>query len=136
MAEGGFSHVELFEASWDDVALLERVDRHGGADVVFAGRVLHHAARPAAAVRAFARLLRPGGHLVVVDYLPHADERMRTEQADVWLGFAEADLSGFMREAGLNVTPAQPLPAAWRGQGPDAHLPWQTMVGQRPCANA
>ncbi|MDX2015778.1 MAG: methyltransferase domain-containing protein [Myxococcaceae bacterium] len=37
---------------------------------VFAGRALHHASRPAQAVKSRARLLKRGGHLVVLDDLP------------------------------------------------------------------
>ena len=59
---------------------------------------------PAAA----ARLLRAGGHLVVVDYLPHDDEAMR-EQGDVWLGFEPAKLRAWLEAVGLEVTHAAPL---------------------------
>ncbi len=81
VAARGFNHVSLFPGSYDDAALVERVDAAGGADLVFASRTLHHASRPAQAVQSFARLLKKGGHLVVLDYLPHDDDRMREEQS-------------------------------------------------------
>jgi ArsR family transcriptional regulator len=132
----GFHHVRLFQGGFDDVDLLEQVDSAGGADLVFASRVLHHAPRPAAAVASFARLLKRGGHLVVLDYLPHHEERMREEQADVWLGFSAEELSRHVRDAGLDVVGASRLPDAYHRAGPDAHLPWQAIVARHPEMNS
>jgi ArsR family transcriptional regulator len=129
-AQRGFAHVRLFTGSHDDAALIEQVDDLGGADVVFASRVLHHASRPAQAVEAYTRLLKRGGHLVVLDYLPHDDERMR-EQADVWLGLEPAELSRFAEAAGLEVTSNTPVPDAYRATGSDGQLPWQAFVARK-----
>ena len=74
----------------------------GGADLVVLARVLHHAARPQDLVHGAARLLRPGGHIALVDYLPHDDESLR-EQGHVWLGFEPARLREFLETAGLTV---------------------------------
>ena len=51
-----------------------RSSARGGADLVVMARVLHHAARPQDLVTGAARLLRAGGHLAIVDHLPHDDE--------------------------------------------------------------
>lgn len=128
----GFGHVRLFEGSFDDTALIEDVDRQGRADVVYASRTLHHVSRPFAAVKALSRLLAPGGHLIVVDYLPHQNERMRAEHADVWLGLAPDDLTAAMTDAGLEVKSSTMLPASTHPAGPDADLTWQAIVGRRP----
>jgi ArsR family transcriptional regulator len=118
-----------------------------GADVVFASRMLHHARVPARALRALVELCRKptrgerGGALVVLDYEAHDDVRMREQEADLWLGFDPAELRRLGVEAGLGAPGrAEPpldqpvvrrLPEAFRGEGPDQHLRWQTMVGRR-----
>ncbi|MBL8923565.1 MAG: methyltransferase domain-containing protein [Myxococcaceae bacterium] len=127
----GFHHVSLFEGSYDDAALVERVATAGGADLVFAGRSLHHASRPGQAVRSLARLLKRGGHLVVLDYLPHELDVMR-EQGDVWLGFPDAEVRRFLDEAGLTVLAGVPIPAAFHPDGPDAPLTWHAWVAHKP----
>jgi ArsR family transcriptional regulator len=128
----GFHHVSLFPGSYDDAALVQRVDAAGGADLVFAGRTLHHASRPALAVKSFGRLLRRGGFLVVLDYLPHDDERLRTEGGDAWLGFHPEEVPRFFAEAGLTPLADAPLPAAFHPDGPDARLAWHAWAARRP----
>jgi ArsR family transcriptional regulator len=132
VAARGFHHVSLFPGSYDDVALVERVDAAGGADLVFAGRSLHHASRPAQAVAAFARLLKRGGFLVVLDYLPHDDDGLRSTAGDVWLGFAVDDVRRFATETGLLPVADVPIPAAFHPQGPDAKLSWHAWVAVKP----
>ena len=132
IAERGFHHVSLFPGSYDDSALVERVDAAGGADLVFAARTLHHASRPLLALQAFARLLRRGGHLVVLDYLPHPDEGLRESQGDVWLGFEPKALSAQIASAGLQSVGEVSLPPAFHREGFDSHLSWHAWVARRP----
>lgn len=123
-------NVRLVECDVDDARLLEDVQSRGGADLVLMARVLRHAARPSDAVASAARLLRPGGHLIVVDALPHDDESLR-EQGDVWLGFEPAKLHSFLESAGLEVRALEALPAPRvRERGPVL----QTAVGRKPTA--
>jgi len=117
----GLQNVRLREGDVDDAGLLQEIAGKGGADLVLMARVLHHAARPADAVAAAARLLKRGGHLVIVDYLPHADESLR-EQGDVWLGFEEERLRSFVEGAHLELRALQPLP----GQMLDSSSPQKT----------
>ena len=95
LAAWGLPNVRLREGAVEDAALaqalVEEVAGRGGADLVLMVRVLHHVARPHEAIAAAARLLRVGGHLIVVDYLPHDDESVRS-QGHVWLGFEAATL--------------------------------------------
>lgn len=104
----GLPNVRLREGDVDDADLAVEVSQRGGADLVLLARVLHHAARPDDAVVAAARLLRRGGHLIIVDYLPHADEAMR-EQGDVWLGFEPARLRACLVGADLELVALAPL---------------------------
>lgn len=132
VAARGFHHVSLFPGSYDDAVLVQRVDAAGGADLVFAGRTLHHASRPATAVQAFSRLLKKGGHLVVMDYLPHETDALRTDAGDVWLGFADADIRRFVREAGLTLVGDVSVPSSFHPVGPDASVPWHAWIAHKP----
>jgi ArsR family transcriptional regulator len=62
---------------------------------------LHHAARPQAAVAELARIVRPGGSLVLSDLVEHREEWLREELAHLWLGFAPERVAGWCTSAGL-----------------------------------
>lgn len=132
LALRGYDNVTLMRGEMGDDEVLEAVEAKGGADVVFASRVLHHAPRPHEALRALAALTRPGGAVVIIDYEPHEDETMREEQADLWLGFEGDELLRWAREAGLSHARVTPIPDARRGHGPDGALGWQVMIARRP----
>ncbi len=112
IAAQGLPNVRLREGDVDDPNLVQEIAQHHGADLVVMARVLHHAARPHDAIAAATRLVRRGGHLVIVDYLPHDDESLR-EQGDVWLGFDPAKLRAWVASS-LEVVVAKPLPSPHR----------------------
>ena len=70
-------------------------------DAAFAHMVLHYLASPGEALREMARIVRPGGVVVVADFLQHENEWMRQELRVVWLGFAETTIREWFEEAGL-----------------------------------
>lgn len=70
-------------------------------DLALFSQALHHAHKPARAVAEAARILRPGGRLVVLDLLRHEFEQARELYADVWLGFSEAEMEVFLTDAGF-----------------------------------
>jgi ArsR family transcriptional regulator len=93
----GLENVEFVKADLQDLPLDDATF-----DAAFATLVLHHAPDPAAAVREMARILRPGGTLVVVDLSAHVHDWLREEQGDVWLGFPRDELVSYLRKAGLS----------------------------------
>jgi len=132
LERAGYAHVELVEGGFDSPELRQRAEALGGADAIFASRVLHHAPRPAEALASMARPLAPGGALVVIDYLAHHDERLRERQADLWLGFEADELLKLAEQAGLEGAAVHQIPSTRCGGGPDGHLDWQVLVARRP----
>jgi ubiquinone/menaquinone biosynthesis C-methylase UbiE len=92
----GIRNVELREA---DVTNLPLATASVGAAV--ANMVLHHLEEPARVLSEMARVTKPGGWVAVADAVEHDYEWMRTEQADVWLGFSRTQVEAFFRTAGL-----------------------------------
>ena len=79
-------------------------------DIVVIHMVLHYAEYPAALIAEAARVLRPGGRLLIVDLAPHALESLRTEHAHYWLGFATPKVAAWCRQAGLGIFRSVDLP--------------------------
>ena len=73
----------------------------GCANVVTIHHVLHFLDDPAAAIREGARLLRPRGRLLLVDFAPHGVEFLRSEHAHRRLGFADEEMERWCESAGL-----------------------------------
>jgi ubiquinone/menaquinone biosynthesis C-methylase UbiE/DNA-binding transcriptional ArsR family regulator len=72
-------------------------------DVVIVHQVLHFLDDGSRAVREAARVLRPQGRLLVIDFAPHELEFLREEHAHRRLGFATETVSQWMEQAGLEV---------------------------------
>ncbi|MDP3070131.1 MAG: metalloregulator ArsR/SmtB family transcription factor [Opitutaceae bacterium] len=70
-------------------------------DLAILSQALHHALHPQVAVDEAFRILRPGGQIVVLDLNEHAFEKARELYADVWLGFKESTLHGFLKHSGF-----------------------------------
>jgi ArsR family transcriptional regulator len=70
-------------------------------DAAFANMVLHHAEDPKSMLREMARVVKPGGAVVITDEVEHPYAWMREEHADVWLGFGKEQVEGFFYGAGL-----------------------------------
>jgi ubiquinone/menaquinone biosynthesis C-methylase UbiE/DNA-binding transcriptional ArsR family regulator len=70
-------------------------------DLVILSQALHHAQHPQAAVNEAFRILRPNGQVLILDLNEHAFEKARELYADVWLGFKESSLHGFLKKAGF-----------------------------------
>jgi ArsR family transcriptional regulator len=89
--------VELREG---DVASLPIGDAE--VDAALAHMVLHYLASPTEAVREMARIAKPGGTIVVVDFVRHQHEWMRQELGVHWLGFSQQEVAGWFAAAGLD----------------------------------
>ncbi len=96
LAELGIDNVQLVKAPVERLPLDD-----GWADAAVANMVLHHAPDPAAMIAEMARVVRPGGTVAVTDCVEHDHEWMRTEQADLWLGFSPDTISALFDGSGL-----------------------------------
>jgi ubiquinone/menaquinone biosynthesis C-methylase UbiE len=70
-------------------------------DAVFANMYLHHCPDPLAALHEMARILVPGGRLVLTDMDAHPYTWLKEEMADVWQGFERTQVKDWLRQARL-----------------------------------
>ena len=82
-----------------DIESVPLVDK--SVDLAILSQALHHAQHPQRAVEEAFRILRPGGQLLVLDLNEHTFAKARELYADVWLGFTESALHGFLKKAGF-----------------------------------
>jgi ArsR family transcriptional regulator len=71
-------------------------------DVALLSQALHHAEDPAAALAEAARVVKPGGRVLVLDLRAHEEAWVRDKLGDRWLGFADDELARLMAGAGLS----------------------------------
>jgi ArsR family transcriptional regulator len=76
--------------------------RSASVDLAFFSQALHHAQHPERAVAEAYRILKPGGRIVVLDLLRHSYQEAKELFADVWLGFTEAEVNRFLKDAGFS----------------------------------
>lgn len=70
-------------------------------DTVVMHQVLHYASTPGAVIEEAVRVLRPSGHLLIVDFAPHDREELRREAAHVRLGFSDGQIRGWFASSGM-----------------------------------
>ncbi len=89
--------------------------RAGEADLVVVHQVLHYLGEPAAAVAEAARLVAPGGRLLIVDFAPHDLEFLRSEHRHRRLGILDAEMERWLAGCGLGQCQVTTLPPAAPG---------------------
>jgi ArsR family transcriptional regulator len=123
LAEAGLEAAELRQGDMYALPLPS-----GVADTVILHQVLHYAQNPAAAVAEAARLLAPGGRLLVVDFAPHEREELRSADAHVRLGFPDEAILRHLEDAGLDGRVVEHLEGGeltvtiWLGVQPEERL--------------
>ncbi|MFN0042492.1 MAG: ArsR/SmtB family transcription factor [Alphaproteobacteria bacterium] len=117
----GFGHCDVRKGDMYDLPVAA-----GSADIVTIHQVLHFADRPADVIAEAARVLRPGGVLLVADFAPHQLEYLRDQHAHRRLGFADQHVRDWFLRAGLDPDeivhlPGKPLTVSlWRARRPAA----------------
>jgi len=105
VAEADLGHVELRHGDIFDTRLPA-----GLADLVVVHQVLHYLSDPAAAVAEAARLVAPGGRLLIVDFAPHRLEYLRELHQHRRLGFSDEEMRRWLAAGGLDPAPLKALP--------------------------
>ena len=99
-ARHGIENIEFRLGDMEEVPIED-----SAVDLVFFSQSLHHTLHPERAVGEAARILRPGGRIVILDLVKHRFEEARELYADERLGFSEAELMDVLESAGFrNVT--------------------------------
>jgi ArsR family transcriptional regulator len=123
LAEAGLSRAELRQGDMYSLPLPAAC-----ADTVIVHQVLHYAQQPAAAVAEAARLLAPGGRLLIADFAPHEREELRSRDAHARLGFADDAVVRYLEAAGLDARVVEHLEGGeltvtiWAGERSQAKL--------------
>jgi ArsR family transcriptional regulator len=77
-------------------------------DIAVLQMVLHYAEDPPGVLAETARVLVPGGRLIIIDLAHHARDDLVTKLAHRWHGFTDAAMRSLLAEAGLAPT-GEPL---------------------------
>lgn len=92
--------------------------KDGELDAAIMALVLHHVPDPATALAESARVLEPGGRLLVIDMLPHDRAEYQQQMGHVWLGFPEKQIRRLMTAAGFTDIRLHALPVDPDAKGP------------------
>ena len=94
--------------------------------------VLHHVPDPARALAEVARVLKPGGRVIIADMLPHDRDNYRQQMGHVWLGFPDEHITAMLRESGFEQIRVVPLPPDPRAKGPGLFIATGRKIGSGP----
>ena len=109
----GFSNVELRRGDLEALPIDD-----GLLDLATLMLVLHHVPEAEKALAEVARVVKPGGRVIIVDMLPHDRESYRQQMGHVWLGFSDDQLQRMLIDAGFVETRTVALASDARAKGP------------------
>jgi len=111
------SNVDLRRGDLTDLPIED-----GCCDAALLVLALTYVSDPELAIAEAARVLKPGGKLVVVDLLPHDRDDYRLQTGQLSLGLPAAFIEQAMRDAKLERPAVRPLPPEATAKGPALFL--------------
>src|SRR5262249_42238596 len=118
----GLRHCSVRQGDLYDLALPK-----DSFDVVIIHQVLHFLDDGARAIAEAARVLRPSGRVVVIDFAPHELEFLRDQHAHRKLGFAPDTVAQWISASGLDVEAQRTLAPSG---GPQAKIAVSLWLGR------
>ena len=109
LADDRFAHLSVQQSDLSVTPLADAV-----ADLVMIHQVLHHLDDPQSALTEAARLLRPGGILLIADFGLHECENFRKDFAHRRLGFEPNEINTLIRQVGLSPQTQITVPSETR----------------------
>ena len=97
----GAGGTRLGNVEWKRGELEKLPLKDASVDVALLSQALHHAADPSKALAEAARILRPGGRVLLLELRRHEEEWVRDRLGDTWLGFEDKELKTLLEGAGL-----------------------------------
>lgn len=88
----------------DTTALLADSHNQERYELMVFNMVLHHIPSPQTTFKDCAKLLAPGGTLLLIDLSHHDQDWVKASCGDLWLGFSDSDLDGWAEAAGLHCS--------------------------------
>lgn len=109
----GHSNVEVRHGELENLPL----DR-SSLDVAILSLVLHYVVDPPRVLAEVARVLSPGGRVLILDMQRHERAVFREEMGHVWLGFTRHDMTGWLEDVELTSVRMVDLPPQAEAGGP------------------
>lgn len=110
---GELDNVELRAGELESLPLED-----GSIDAAVLSLVLHYVPEPSLALSEAARVLKPGGRIVIVDMIAHGRAEYREQMGHVWQGFGEEQLRSWLGDAGFDGVRWTPLSPDAAAKGP------------------
>jgi len=116
LEEAGIGGASLRQGDMNALPLGDR-----SVDSIILHQVLHYSQQPGAAISEAARVLAPGGQILVIDFAQHDRAELKEQDAHLRLGFADDAMRGWFAAAGLELDRIERLGGGeltvilWRG---------------------
>ena len=97
-AEAGVTNVQWLRGHIEEIPLPR-----DSVDVIISNCVINLSGDKPQVLREAARVLKPGGRILIVDFAPHELEFLRSELAHRRLGFSDKEVQGWFEAPGLKA---------------------------------